>query len=265
MAKHLLKTLATAALLVVSASASATPFKAVYLELKANETGRGKVYIKTEDPDNLQTRKKEDVELKCVIGENGKDTLRSNSDPEVTDFTPYLYPGAPADFDAETYNGLYMCWLYAEPEDGYELAGYSLIQKDDPDSYTKADLIKSTWTDNGNFEDPYPAEDNDGQEFIFNANVARPEGGKGDGSEGSDDVAREQARQNAGWGDEPDWKIYAVFVKEGTELPDGPSTGITEIKTEKSVNNATYSLDGRRVNKSYKGIVIRNGKKYIQK
>lgn len=42
------------ALLCVTVSASATPFKAVYLELTVNETGRGKVYMKTEDPDNPQ-------------------------------------------------------------------------------------------------------------------------------------------------------------------------------------------------------------------
>lgn len=158
-----------------------------------------------------------------------------------------------------------MCWLYAEPEEGYELAGYSLIKKDDPDSYTKADLIKTTWTDNGNFTDPYPAADNDGQEFIFNANVARPEGGKGDGSEGSDDVAREQARENAGWGDEPDWKIYAVFVKEGTVLPDGTSTGISELKDTTPREEPVYNLNGCRVGKDYKGIVIRNGKKFVRK
>ena len=34
------------ALLCVTVSASATPFKAVYLELTVNETGRGKVYMK---------------------------------------------------------------------------------------------------------------------------------------------------------------------------------------------------------------------------
>lgn len=253
------------ALLCVTVSASATPFKAVYLELTVNETGRGKVYMKTEDPDNPQTRKSEDAVIKCVIGENGNDTLRYNTHPENPAFQPYTYPGAPADFDVATYAGLYMCWLYAEPEEEYELAGYSLIKKDDPDSYTKADLIKTTWTDNGNFTDPYPAADNDGQEFIFNANVARPEGGKGDGSEGSDDVAREQARENAGWGDEPDWKIYAVFVKEGTVLPDGTSTGISELKDTTPREEPVYNLNGCRVGKDYKGIVIRNGRKFVRK
>ena len=99
------------ALLCVTVSASATPFKAVYLELTVNETGRGKVYMKTEDPDNPQTRKSEDAVLKCVIGENGNDTLRYNTHPENPAFQPYTYPGAPADFDVATYAGHYMCWL----------------------------------------------------------------------------------------------------------------------------------------------------------
>ena len=141
----------TVALLLFSAVAYATPFKNIHLELTVNETGRGRVYMQTEDPSNEQSRKSEDVVMKCTLGENGNDTLRVNES--------YMYPGAPATCIADSLQGLYMVWLNAEPEDGYELAGYSLIKKDNPDAYTKADLIKTTFTDNGNFKDPYA--DND--------------------------------------------------------------------------------------------------------
>jgi hypothetical protein len=55
--------------------------------------------------------------------------------------------------------------------------------------------------------------------------------------------------------------IYAIAVNG--ELP----TGIQNIKaaTKTIENNVIYNLAGQRVNENYKGIVIKNGKKYIQK
>ena len=61
--------------------------------------------------------------------------------------------------------------------------------------------------------------------------------------------------------------------KIGIEMAN-PTTGYftskpTGIDTVKSADRAgdgkAYDLSGRRVNESYKGIVIKNGKKYIQK
>ena len=44
------------------------------------------------------------------------------------------------------------------------------------------------------------------------------------------------------------------------------TTGIDHVKTDDWAGNGkAYDLSGRRVNESYKGIVIKNGKKYIQK
>lgn len=44
------------------------------------------------------------------------------------------------------------------------------------------------------------------------------------------------------------------------------TTGIDHVKTNnRASDDKTYDLSGRRVNESYKGIVIKNGKKYIQK
>lgn len=44
----------------------------------------------------------------------------------------------------------------------------------------------------------------------------------------------------------------------------GVSDGINSIAAGKTANGATYNLAGQRVGKSFKGIVIRNGRKYIQ-
>ncbi len=44
------------------------------------------------------------------------------------------------------------------------------------------------------------------------------------------------------------------------------ATGIDKMKADgKAGDGKTYDLSGRRVNESYKGIIIKNGKKYIQK
>lgn len=47
----------------------------------------------------------------------------------------------------------------------------------------------------------------------------------------------------------------------------GETTGISKVATEQTVpeNTAMYNLAGQRVSNSYKGIVIRNGKKFINK
>ena len=44
------------------------------------------------------------------------------------------------------------------------------------------------------------------------------------------------------------------------------ATAIQAIQNKaKSSNNAIYNLRGEKVNAAYKGLVIKNGKKYIQK
>jgi len=55
-------------------------------------------------------------------------------------------------------------------------------------------------------------------------------------------------------------RIYAISINQ---VP----TGIQNIKaaTKTIENNVIYNLAGQRVNESYKGIVIKNGKKFIQK
>ena len=45
----------------------------------------------------------------------------------------------------------------------------------------------------------------------------------------------------------------------------GAPTGISTVVSDKKVSNVTYNLAGQRVSKNYKGIVIKNGVKYIAK
>lgn len=233
--------LAVLAVCVMAISASATPYKNIHVQLNANESGRGKVYIRTEDPSNQQTRKSESVTLKATIGENGNDLAREEGDP---------------------LRGLYMIWLYGEPEDGYELAGFSLVKKNDGE-YTKADLIASTYTDNGNFDDPFAAEKVDEDyEFVFNANCPRDVDADSNNFASADE-AREAARALDNWNEEPDHVIYAVFVPVGTVLPEGDSEGVESVKFSAKQQQA-FTLLGTKASSAQKGILIVNGKKIVR-
>ena len=56
-----------------------------------------------------------------------------------------------------------------------------------------------------------------------------------------------------------------VFITK-LEITRGGSTGIETVKKVgvKAKSNVIYNLSGQRVDASYKGIVIKNGKKYVQ-
>lgn len=58
------------------------------------------------------------------------------------------------------------------------------------------------------------------------------------------------------------------YVKEGagdTPHEFGTPSGISNVVTNNTVSTATYNVAGQRVSEDYKGIVIKNGKKYIVK
>ena len=58
------------------------------------------------------------------------------------------------------------------------------------------------------------------------------------------------------------------YVKEGAGTDPhvfGESNGITSTVVSNAASTATYNLAGQRVSKEYKGIVVKNGKKYLAK
>ena len=58
----------------------------------------------------------------------------------------------------------------------------------------------------------------------------------------------------------------AAAVKALNAFINGEATGIESVATESNLfDGATYNLSGQRVSNGYKGIVIRNGKKYLVK
>lgn len=49
------------------------------------------------------------------------------------------------------------------------------------------------------------------------------------------------------------------------EYKDGTPSGISSVETKANENAPVYNLNGQKVSKDYKGVVVKNGKKYIQK
>jgi hypothetical protein len=45
----------------------------------------------------------------------------------------------------------------------------------------------------------------------------------------------------------------------------GGTLGVTAVEVVDEENSPTYNLAGQRVDRAYKGVVIRNGKKYIRR
>ena len=57
------------------------------------------------------------------------------------------------------------------------------------------------------------------------------------------------------------------FVKEGagTTPRQWEAAGINNVNTKKATSNVTYNLAGQRVSKDFKGIVVKNGQKFMNK
>lgn len=69
--------------------------------------------------------------------------------------------------------------------------------------------------------------------------------------------------------------VLKNYAKDDTTTPqltnsylvsiNGTTTAINSVKTKTALDGAIYNLAGQRVSKSYKGVVIKNGRKYIVK
>jgi hypothetical protein len=61
--------------------------------------------------------------------------------------------------------------------------------------------------------------------------------------------------------------VFAAGTKMGFfgfKYEAGTPTGISSVKSEAAQNGKTYNLAGQQVSDSYKGLVIKNGKKYVK-
>ena len=187
----------------------------------------------------------EDIQLPINEGEEEKAT--------TIDATPMLNT-----FEVEDFSFL------DSDKDGIKL--YTIIEPDDPED----DPIESfsgllTWTDGGfvNGNGLYIEDDMGVQIFFDDASIDgnnidikvwnNPDSGI-PFAEGKT-VQTKLAISNSGW-------YYVYNITLGTEAT---LAGIKTVKTEKSGNGLIYNLSGQRVDGSYKGLVIKNGQKMIQK
>ena len=60
-------------------------------------------------------------------------------------------------------------------------------------------------------------------------------------------------------------KMPGKHVIKYVKVYDKDATGIEAVKADQKFNGAIYNLAGQKVNENYKGVVIQNGKKFIQK
>ena len=68
-------------------------------------------------------------------------------------------------------------------------------------------------------------------------------------------------------GDGATYTLKAAYVAVASATPDANlgTSGIADIKALNQNNSVRYNLAGQRVDASYKGVVIENGKKIILK
>ena len=149
-------------------------------------------------------------------------------------------------------------------KDGIKL--YTIIEPDDPeDDPTPSFSGLLRWTDGGfvNGDGLYIDDDMGVQIFFDDSSIDgnnidikvwnNPDSGI-PFAEGKT-VQTKLAISNSGW-------YYVYNITLGTEAT---LAGIKTVKTEKSGNGLIYNLSGQRVDGSYKGLVIKNGQKMIQK
>ena len=149
-------------------------------------------------------------------------------------------------------------------KDGIKL--YTIIEPDDPeDDPTPSFSGLLRWTDGGfvNGDGLYIDDDMGVQIFFDDSSISgnnidikvwnNPDSGI-PFAEGKT-VETKLAISNSGW-------YYVYNITLGTEAT---LAGIKTVKTEKSGNGLIYNLSGQRVDGSYKGLVIKNGQKMIQK
>lgn len=60
------------------------------------------------------------------------------------------------------------------------------------------------------------------------------------------------------------WQKNMTYANVYLTISEG-TTGISSIEAENANSNKMYNLAGQRVDKNYKGIVIKDGKKFIVK
>lgn len=162
---------------MVATGAQATYYKSAKIKLSANNTAAGRVYIKTTDPQNLESAHSGSVVVDAVIGTNGNEVDDTNT--KITE--------------------LYEAWLFAEPNPGYEFLGFVKGVSTDYISNVQA-----------NTDDIYA--DKGGVRVNVNVTSRNPSNAVGlDKPQSEHETERENYRNNFDWNINPDFEYTAIF------------------------------------------------------
>lgn len=256
-----LKSAAALFMLLLSQNMMATGFTNVYAHAEVSETGAGEIYITSDDPDpTLVSERGESTEAQFTTGTDGDqewvDTDGSNKKRTI-----------------------YWGTVFVAPTPGYKCLGlvnevYDTIDEYSDDNFLrgkiadsdgeKNKLIKWDDTDNSIIEALCNPEKGVKVNMNFDGVLeekANSNNFPNDGEKPAAELARDAARAQ-GFDAEPNVMFYALMVEDEGYDP----AGVKDIKVVPvSVKKESYDLAGRRVNKSQKGIVINNGKKFLNK
>ncbi len=240
----------TAAVFAFALSASAvTPFKNLYAEATVVPSEAGLVYLETK-PEHMAKEVSEDYDvtaiLKATIGENGSQDQ---------------YTGAPGyQLDASGTLGNYEAKIYIEPAEGYEFVCLSNVIKED--GVYAADNCYQSHTGTQTSDFAFSWEYAIGEANLININSAA----RGEDAN-SDNGGIEAAFAKDNWSETPDTKMYVIMRKVGEDLPMFDSSladGINSVLRPVEDGRA-YTISGQVATDATKGIIIKNGKKFIKK
>lgn len=247
-----LKSAAALFMLLLSQNMMATGFTNVYAHAEVSETGAGEIYITSDDPDpTLVSERGESTEAQFTTGTDG-DQEWDDTQGSHQKFT------------------IYWGTVFVAPTSGYKCIGLVKELYDAIEEYTDDDFLRGKivgdigdnnklikWNDADNSIIEALCNPEKGVKVNMNFSGELPE--LANSNDFSDaELARDAAR-GEGFDADPNVTFYALMVKD--ETADVEHVKVVPV----SVKKESYDLAGRRVNKSQKGIVINNGKKFLNK
>ena len=236
--------------LVIAASASATPYKALYVQAIAEPSGAGVVYLgpkSDEDQGYVYDISEEEGETAFIQWVGGE-----NSD------------GADMTIGCTKQIGLYEVLAYAFPENGYEFVCFAdkvkedgIYNSDDCYSVIHGNNASEGWT----FDFEWTG---NGDKINVNSLDHEQDGHSSDG------ISRDEVYERFAEfvHETPDTYVYAIFRKVGDELPKfvpNDENSVKAVNAETTSNGILFNAAGQQVGKAVKGIVIQDGKKMIVK
>lgn len=137
---------------------------------------------------------------------------------------------------------------------GYESANYAILNTAfewyDENGTEQYSIAMPDWVESYSVES---VEDNDGEYTLIPQCKALPDGVKG--------RAAKVYMSGKGYGSET-----PLYILQGDATKDEAVDGIQGVENVKTVSNSrTYNLAGQQVGKDFKGIVVKDGKKFLKK